>query len=88
MSQDNQLRHPADTAAHYQICLYGRITPECEERLGGMQATVIDAGGKAPQTILTGYLSDQAALSGVLACVYDYGLALISVQRHEETRDI
>jgi hypothetical protein len=48
-----------------------------------MKATTIDAGGELPMTVLTGQLPDQAALAGVLACIHDYGLALISLERRE-----
>ncbi|MFN8468208.1 MAG: hypothetical protein U0X20_21800 [Caldilineaceae bacterium] len=48
-----------------------------------MEATVIDGGGELPMTVLTGQLPDQAALAGVLTCLHDYGLALISLERRE-----
>jgi hypothetical protein len=65
------------------IRVYGRITPENEERLGGMEATVIDTEGLAPETLLSGRLPDQAALAGVLMCICDSGMPLLSVQRQE-----
>jgi hypothetical protein len=83
MSHNSGIRHIADRAALYWICLYGHVTPDRCDQLAGMQATLIDAGGELPMTILTGRLPDQAALAGVLTCLYEYGLALISVERRE-----
>jgi hypothetical protein len=85
MSQSSLLRSYADMPAHYEIRFYGRITPEGHDSLGGMQVTIIDAESETPKTILSGHLLDQAALAGVLTCIYDYGLPLISVQRSEGT---
>lgn len=87
MSQSNQVRAFADQAAYYKICLYGRITAECHDRLAGMRVLVVEGDGFAPKTVLIGRLADQAALAGVLSCIYDYGLPLISVQRREENND-
>jgi len=83
MDHDSRLRHIADRAALYWICLYGQITPDVCERLGGMTATVIDADGELPMTVLIGQLPDQAALAGVLSCLLDYGVAVISLERRE-----
>jgi hypothetical protein len=83
MSHNHRLRHIADSAALYWICLYGHVTPDWCDRLAGMRATVIDAAGELPVTVLTGRLPDQAALAGVLTCLHEYGLALISVERRE-----
>jgi hypothetical protein len=48
-----------------------------------MTATVIDADSELPMTILTGQLPDQAALAGVISCLLDYGVAVISLERRE-----
>jgi hypothetical protein len=84
MSRKRNSHILAETAAHYSISLYGRMTEGCAERLWGMQATVVNADGEWPVTILTGRLPDQAALAGVLMCIYEYGLPLIALQRREE----
>lgn len=83
MIHDNRIPHIADRKAHYWICVYGHVTPGLCEQLGGMKATVVDGGGELPMTVLTGQLPDQAALAGVLTCLHDYGLALISLERRE-----
>ncbi len=83
MNHYNSIRHIADSAAFYRICLYGHLTPDVCEQLGGMKATVINAAGGLPMTVLAGHLLDQAALAGVLTSLYDYGVALISLERRE-----
>ncbi len=83
MSRHTRLRHIADSAAYYRICLYGHVTPDWSENLGGMQAAVINGQGEPPMTVLTGMLPDQAALAGVLGCIYNYGFALKSLERRD-----
>jgi hypothetical protein len=83
MSRNTRIRQIADSAAYYKICLYGRVTPDWSENLGGMQAALIDRQGETPVTVLTGILPDQAALAGVLGCIYNYGFALKSLERRE-----
>ena len=65
------------SAETYQICLGVRLTPDRASWFDGMTIT----GDEAGQTIMTGVLSDQAALHGVLAKIRDMGLPLISVTR-------
>lgn len=83
MSRNTRIRQIADSAAYYRICLYGHVTPDWSENLGGMQAAVIGGQGETPMTVLTGMLPDQAALAGVLGCIYNYGFALKSLERRE-----
>lgn len=83
MNHDSRIRHIADRTAHYWICVYGHVAPDWCEQLGGMKATAVDSGSGLPMTVLTGQLPDQAALAGVLTCLHDYGLALISLERRE-----
>lgn len=83
MNHNSRIQHFADRAAFYWICLQGQVTPDMCERLGGMKATVINTDGDLPATVLVGQLPDQAALAGVLACLLDYGLGLISLERRE-----
>jgi hypothetical protein len=71
------------TAAHYTIRVHGYVTPECEERLAGMHATVVDDEGRMPTAVISGPLPDQVALAGVLIGLHEYGLLLVSLQRSE-----
>jgi hypothetical protein len=74
-----------DRAACYSICLHGVVTRECEERLGGLKVADVKTDSELPVTVLSGRLPDQAALAGVLTCLYEYGLPLLSVERSEDS---
>ena len=63
--------------AIYQICVEGTLASEWENRLAGMTITPSVETGK---TILRGRLHDQAALSGVLATLYNLHLPVSSVE--------
>jgi hypothetical protein len=56
----------------------GTLDPSWSDRLGGMGVRPSTAEGH-PVTRLSGQLPDQAALLGVLSCLYNLGLPLISV---------
>lgn len=61
------------------ICLKGHLDPGWSEWFGGLVLTCTDSG----DTILSGRLTDQAALHSVLARVRDLNLTLISLSRIE-----
>jgi hypothetical protein len=46
-----------------------------------MAITVRQAASQEPVTTLTGEVSDQAALMGVLSTLYDMGFPLLKVER-------
>jgi hypothetical protein len=75
----------ADERAQYQIRVQGRLEPLWAARLGDLTLAVHDRGGQTVVTDLTGSISDQAALMGVLEQLYALGLTLLSVQRLEVT---
>jgi hypothetical protein len=71
-----------DNPAAYQIVVQGRIDPAWSDRLEGMSIVpAIDETG-SPITTLSGELSDQAALAGVLNTLYELHLTLIAVTRN------
>lgn len=72
---------PFDLPAAYQIVVQGRVAPDMSDLLGGMTLHVISGEAGSPATILSGELSDQAALSGVLNLLYELQLTVISVKR-------
>jgi len=74
----------ADERAQYQIRVQGRLEPLWAARLGDLTLAVRDDGGQAAVTDLMGWISDQAALMGVLEQLYALGLTLLSVERLEE----
>jgi CRP/FNR family transcriptional regulator len=65
--------------ARYVIRAQGTVDARWSDRLGGMRLTPA-TDGPAAATVLTGELADQAALLGVLNCLYNLGLPLVSVQ--------
>jgi hypothetical protein len=69
-----------DGPARYRICVRGKILASWSDRLEGMSITVTEAPNGAPVTILTGQLSDQASLTGVLNTLYELHLPVLSVE--------
>lgn len=67
------------SAAHYEIRVKGHMSPSWSEWLNGLELAH-DADGN---TTLSGVVSDQAALHGLLAKIRDLGLTLITVERLE-----
>ncbi len=59
----------------YEICIKGHLDARWVERIEGMSLTHESDG----TTILSGLVTDQAALHGLLRKVRDLGLPLISV---------
>jgi hypothetical protein len=70
-----------DDPAAYQITVQGTITPSWSERLEGMTVSRLSFEGGTAITILTGDLTDQAALTGVLNTIYELRLPLLAVNR-------
>jgi hypothetical protein len=59
------------------ILAVGTLDGKWSERLGGLRVRASDRG--FPVTELSGQLTDQAALFGVLMTLYDLGFPLLSV---------
>ena len=66
-------------AARYEIEVEGYLDERWSEWFGEMEIAHTEANGAV--TILTGEISDQAALYGVLDRMRDLGLVLVSVKR-------
>ncbi len=73
-----------ETPAIYCIRAQGHLNDIWADRLGGMTITAGTVADKPSVTILEGYLSDQAALLGVLNTLYELHLPLLSVEYLEE----
>ncbi len=66
----------------YEIRVIGHMGCSTAKLFNGFSVECVAGGGKAsPQTVLTGYVKDQAALHGVLMRIRDLGLTIISVNR-------
>ena len=68
-----------DTPALYRIRLQGMLDESLNEYLD-MAITVVQVSNDAHETILCGWLADQAALLGVINNLYDIGFSLLSVE--------
>ena len=75
--------HPAGEPPTFRIRVQGRPGPEWSDRLGGMKVTAREAPGGTVFAELTGPLTDEAALMGVLEHLYNLGLPLLAVERVE-----
>jgi hypothetical protein len=70
-----------DLPCRYRIRVNGQLTASWSSRLGEMSITVRQAASRLPITTLTGEVTDQAALLGVLNTLYDMGFPLLRVER-------
>jgi hypothetical protein len=66
-----------DEPSSYQIRLKGHLGPQWAAYFDGFTLTNSENG----EALLTGVITDQAALHGILAKIRDLGLPLLSVNR-------
>jgi hypothetical protein len=67
------------SAAHYEIRVKGHMSPSWSAWLNGLELAHTSDGN----TTLSGNITDQAELHGLLAKIRDLGLTLITVERLE-----
>ena len=70
---------PPNTARTYQIAVEGLITEDWSGWLNGMALDIQQDASGMPLTLLSGVLSDQVALRGLLNRLWDLNLVLRSV---------
>ena len=70
-----------DSPATYRIGVQGCIPARWCDRLEGMTITEQSPEAELRVTTLSGELSDQAALAGVLNTLYELHLPVLSVER-------
>ena len=75
MSATHAATDSHDEPGLYAIRVRGHLDARWAERFGSMTITLAENG----ETLLTGPVSDQAALHGLLKKVRDLGLPLVSV---------
>jgi hypothetical protein len=66
--------------AEFELRIRGALSAEGAKWFDGMDVR-LDETVQPAQTIITGYMQDQAALQGLIRRIADLGLALISVNR-------
>ena len=81
--RNTQRRFHPDQSATYRIEIEGKLGERCEGWFDDMEIVIRSGDGGSTITTLTGIVSDQAALHGLLSCIRDLGLHLLSVQRLE-----
>ena len=74
--------------AHYRISVIGYLDENMSDRLGGLtiQNSDIDNTAGKHMVTLTGKVSDQAALLGVLNALYSMRMPLIEVECLGDTK--
>lgn len=70
-----------DDLAAYQITVLGSLSLRWSERLEGMTILTTSLNDGVTLSILSGILTDQAALIGVLNTLYEFHLPLLTVIR-------
>ena len=72
---------PSENApSQYQIKIKGQLSTDWSDWFGGLTLSHDDSGN----TILSGEVVDQSALHGLLKCIRDMGLELISINQMYE----
>ena len=66
----------------YRIEIKGKIREDWSDWLSGMEITIQD-GEESQVTILTGIVTDQAALRGILCKIWDLNLTILSASQVE-----
>jgi hypothetical protein len=70
-----------DLPGRYRIRVHGQLSASWASRLGEMSITARPAADQQQVTTLTGEVTDQAALLGVLNTLYEMGFPLLRVER-------
>ncbi len=69
--------------ARYRICVQGTLDKNWSAYCGGMTIEHENNPKRGAMTIMTGRLTDQSALIGVLISLYDIGCPILSVEYME-----
>jgi hypothetical protein len=72
-----------DGPSIYQITVKGLLDQKWSDWFDGFAITL----QRGDETLLTGPVTDQAALHGMLAKIRDLGLPLLSVQRVQDAKE-
>jgi hypothetical protein len=77
------MNRPTSSATRYEIRIQGRLDPRWTARFDGLSMRH-DADGT---TVLSGLVTDQAALHGLLSQIRDLALPLIAVTQIDSTNE-
>jgi len=84
MNENGNINFSFSTPAVYQIKVQGALSDDWSERLGGLQISVSRKKTGNTISILTGMITDQTALSGILNALYDSHITVLSVNLMKE----
>ena len=84
MSKTHTSTEDHDEPGRYEIRIKGHLDGRWADWFEGMTITLKEDG----ETLLTGPVTDQAALHGLLRKVRDLGLPLLSVNRIEPSQNV
>jgi len=76
-----------ETPATYRIRIQGHFDSSWIDQVTGMSISKHTSESGHTVTTLTGHLTDQAMLSGLLNTLYDLRLSLLSVENLDEKRE-
>ena len=79
-------KNPTFTPGDYELRISGHLGRQTAAWFEDMSLTV-DEMTTPPQTVIRGYIVDQAALYGLISRARDLGLTLVSVKRLDETEE-
>jgi hypothetical protein len=72
---ENGVALPDAHGGFFEIHIKGHLDKSWSDWLEGMEIKLLDSG----ETVLSGYIRDQAALMGILTRLYNMNLTLLSV---------
>jgi len=77
-----------DRPGHYQIRVLGALDQCWLEQLEELQITISSWDDSYPVTHISGWLSDQTALAGLLELLNDLGMVILTVNRLRDDEGI
>ncbi len=72
--------------SYYEFRVSGGLSQKATAWFDGMDI-VVDETTKPIQTVINGYMEDQAALHGLISRIRDLGLTLVSVNQVRQKED-
>ena len=73
-------------SAYYELRVRGLLSQQATYWFSGMEI-VVDETINPSQTVIKGFMVDQAALHGLISRIRDLGLTLVSVNQIEQNGD-
>ena len=84
MPEDYACRYMFDRPGSYQIRVLGLLEPCWLEQLEDLKISASSGSGKYPVTHISGWLSNQTALAGLLELLNDLGMVILTVERLDD----